>query len=539
MMSPTSILTRTCATITLLVCVGGPVAAATAVKPPDDADIPRIRTRTVEVLFEAAEPESVRSVELWYTRDCAQSWELFRPDRPQRYSPVVFVAPREGLYGLFVIVSSRTGNSSDRPTPGSAPHQWCFVDWSPPVVQLTVAAKDEAFSATRRIPLRWSAYDAFLVDRPIDLYHMAVGQRLWTPIAQSLPNSGRYDWRVPDELTSAVRIKLVVRDRGGHVVERFSEPIRLEPRSFGPPAKKLRPAQMIAVPQALANQPMAAVEDCGPDAPSANATQPPHIGESRPTPEPSPAHRSPSAASRRQAIRRTDARHRSPSASKATGQPAETHQMRTAHPSTVPRRPTTIAAAVEDPPANGPARASPTSRPSPAEAAAIARALRLYKAGTYYRLRGQHGQRGDLSVAALRFQEALRADPTLSPARLDLAGVLVMQGKYTEAAKMYGSLLAQSPEHHGALNGLALAMVRMGDYGSARVHLTKLVSLSPNQAEAWLDLGDVCHKMGEIHTARDYWTKAMAVAPKDRDLLERAQKRLATYAPLPLAHPSR
>jgi len=491
------------------------------------------------VLFEAAEPESVRSVELWYTLDCAKSWELFRPDRPQRYSPVVFVAPREGLYGLFVVISSGGATSADRPTPGTAPHQWCFVDWNPPVVQLTVAAKDEAFATTRRIPLRWSAYDAFLADRPIDLYHMADGQGLWTPIARSVPNSGRYDWRVPDELTGTVRIKLVVRDRGGHVVERFSEPIRLEARSFGPPAKRPARIRMVVVPQALANQAMSSVEDGKRDAPPPNPPQPAHVRESHPTPEPSPADRSPTAPSKRQAIRRTDATAGSPGPATATGQPDEAHKKGAGHTSTVPRRPTTIAAAVEGPPSSMPARASADLRPSPTEAAAIARALRLYKAGTHYRLRGQHGQRGDLSVAALRFQQALRADPTLSPARLDLAGVLVMQGKYTEAAEMYRSLLAQSPKHHGALNGLALAMVRTGDYGSARVHLTKLVGLSPNQAGAWMDLGDVCHKMGEIHSARDYWTKAMAVAPKNSDLRERARKRLVSYAPLPLAHPSR
>lgn len=498
--------------IATIVVLGVLTAPVVALSPPDEATTPRIRDKEFEVHFQTDDAEAIRSVEVWYTLDRGKTWARYVPDPPQRRSPVMFVAPSEGLYGLFVIVSNDYGASAVPPTAGTAPQQWCFVDWHSPVVQLHVAAKEEGFESTRRVVLKWTACDAHLTNRPIDLHYMARDGGGWIPIDLQLPNSGRYDWRVPDQVGGDIVVKLSVDDRGGHVVERFSE--RLEIPAVIPRQQEgSRPSVRAVVPRrALANRRMFAASDAKPspatrraDAPTPSsrptASQPEHIRERRSPPPPRrPASRPP-----RRILAQAD-----PS-----------------------RSPTTVAAAVV---ADDPSR----SELDPAATSAQAdreRAKRLYRAGTYYRLRGQHGQRGDLAIAALRFQEALRADSSHADARLDLAGVLLTQGRTAEAIEAYELLLAQSQNHHGALQGLALAMVRQRQYPAAKRYLMQLVGLSPEDDEAWLNLGDVSHQMGNIRAARDYWHKAAALPGGADDVIARARRRLATYKPLPLVQP--
>jgi len=464
-----------------------------AIDPPDEATIPRIRDKAFEVHFQTDDATAIRSVEVWFTLDRGRTWARYVPDPPDRSSPVMFVAPKEGLYGLFVIVGNDYGASATPPTAGTAPQQWCFVDWHPPLVQLHVAAKEEGFDRTRRVVLKWTACDAHLTNRPIDLYYMTRDGGGWIPIDLQLPNSGRYDWRVPDEVGGDILVKLSVEDRGGHVVERFSERLDI-PVVVSSPSAPASSVRLAAPQRALANQAMFAATEARTPPTTRRAETPAPSSRptaSRPERRSTPIPRRPGSRPPRRVLAQDDSA----------------------------RSPTTVAAAVV---------AAESDR---------GRAKRLYRAGTYYRLRGQHGQRGDLAIAALRFREALRADPDHPDARLDLAGVLLTQGKMSEAIEAYELLLAQSQNHRGALRGLALAMVRQRQYPAAKRYLMQLVGLCPEDGEAWLDLGDVCHQMGSVRAARDYWQKAGTLPNGADDVIARARQRLAAYKPLPLVKP--
>jgi tetratricopeptide (TPR) repeat protein len=50
----------------------------------------------------------------------------------------------------------------------------------------------------------------------------------WQPIDPALPNTGRYDWAVPPDVTGQVSLKLTVSDLGGHAVERIYGPMPVE-----------------------------------------------------------------------------------------------------------------------------------------------------------------------------------------------------------------------------------------------------------------------------------------------------------------------
>ncbi len=543
--------TRVWPRIAATLVLGWPIACALAaadekeprsagVQPPGEAQIPRVQAKQFEIHFQTSDPEAVRSIELWYTLDCARTWRRYEPESSQRTSPISFIAPYEGLYGLFVIVVNQAGASSPPPTPGTQPHQWCFVDWIPPLVQLHVAQRGEDFDVRRLVALKWTAHDAHLTPRPVDLHYMVAGDARWIPIELRLPNSGRYDWRVPDALAGDVVLKLSVRDRGGHVVERFSERIGIDPVAQPPPKPKPETVSVRIAPKIQANQPFVSALTGEVDPRVARRTASPattqaaRVRTTGKDPRPLKVTRKSAAQPLDVPERLVPASAERPSprrSSVVTSRPAAASQ-----PAAVTERhPTTVAAAVEtDEP--GPDPGPATEKVDPPAPADTERAKRLYKAGTYYRLRGQYGQRGDLAIAALRFQEALRADPTFVDARQDLAGVLFLQGKYAEAAEAYQALLSQWPNHRGALQGLALTMVQCREYESAKTHLMRLVGLNPNDGEAWLDLGDVYHKIGNLKAARDAWGTAASM-PNVNRVTERARRRLATYTPLPLASP--
>jgi hypothetical protein len=497
---------RICITWVLRVVAVLPLTFAmpvTAVQPPPETEIPRIGSQEFEVHFQVAEGVDVQSAELWFTMDSGTTWHRVEMDPPPRSSPLPFVAPEEGLYGFLVIVNDRSGASAARPTSETMPQQWCLVDWTPPLVQLHVAQKDTAFARTRRVALRWTAYDAHLLSRPIDLYYRVQGQQGFLPIELGLPNSGRYDWRVPDRVSGPVVIKIAVSDRGGHVAERFSEPLEINAAAPLATSRSADVVQTKAMLRAIANRPL-------------DATSPEADDEHIPTSMPSGAGDGPALPGNALA---------SPARSNAEFHPWLSGSSTKASFGSV------VNSAV--------VWADPNERPTDApggkggalpSSGSVSRARELYEAATWYRLRGE------LPIARLRLQQALESDPRLIDARQDLAGVMFLQGDHAEAIRSYGEILAQSPNHRGALKGLALAAMAGRDYASAKRALTRLTTINATDGEAWLNLGDVCFLAGDHRTARDCWAKAVTPNSGDAAIAEQARKRLAAYASLSLPH---
>jgi len=86
----------------------------------------------------------------------------------------------------------------------------------------------DAFASRRLVYLRWTAHDAHLPSRPIALWYHTSFDQVWHLIDAALPNTGRYDWRVPAEVAGQMTLKIAVRDLGGHVVERLHGPVPLD-----------------------------------------------------------------------------------------------------------------------------------------------------------------------------------------------------------------------------------------------------------------------------------------------------------------------
>lgn len=177
-----------------------------------------IRSRVFEIEYavnESALP--LDSVQLWYTLDRGASWYESSPDA-DRQSPITFTASQEGLYGFFLVLTNATGPSSMAPTHTTPPHQWTFVDYTPPVVQLH-PLRQTTILGQRVVQLRWTAIDANFGPRPVEVAYQRPPDETWYPATSNpLTNTGRYDWRLPEDISRSVAVRLTVTDLGEHRV---------------------------------------------------------------------------------------------------------------------------------------------------------------------------------------------------------------------------------------------------------------------------------------------------------------------------------
>ncbi len=199
------------------------------------ADDPvRVRTRVFDIEYKANEESSpLDSVQLWYTADRGATWHNYGVDEDRR-SPITFDAPAEGLFGFFMVMTNAAGPSSEPPTRSIAPHCQVFVDYTPPVVQLH-PVRQTTLLGQRALQIRWTAIDANLAGRPVTIEFRRPPADAWHPVASDpMANTGRYDWRLPSDVTGQVAIRLAVKDKGGHVVSSEEQSIEVSTVSSEP-----------------------------------------------------------------------------------------------------------------------------------------------------------------------------------------------------------------------------------------------------------------------------------------------------------------
>ncbi|HNQ22946.1 MAG TPA: tetratricopeptide repeat protein [Phycisphaerae bacterium] len=186
-----------------------------------------VPSRVLDIEYQVnREAEPLDAVELWYTLDDGASWHLYGVDE-DRQSPFTFTAPAEGKHGLFLVLTNATGASTETPGADTRPHQWVYVDSTPPVVQV-LPPKLTYATGWAVMQLRWTAIDANLGTRPVDLAYRPLPDQRWCSIGdEALANTGRYDWRVPDGLSGALVVRVTVTDLGGHRVSAISEAVEV------------------------------------------------------------------------------------------------------------------------------------------------------------------------------------------------------------------------------------------------------------------------------------------------------------------------
>jgi hypothetical protein len=215
--------------------------------PPRLGALPPLRItnkRQVKLEFEVAKfgPSGLGSVEVYSTTDEGANWEKF--PEPQVSLPVsgevkgaaplpgsvTLTVPRDGVvYGFYLVVRSRAGLGKPAPKSGDAPHIRVEVDTTAPSAELYKPAPDPA-RPTGGLVLSWKADDKNLAANPISLEWAARPDGPWSFIGEpQLPNTGRYNWLVPDSLPPKVFLRLTVRDTAGNTaVAQTHEPVLVD-----------------------------------------------------------------------------------------------------------------------------------------------------------------------------------------------------------------------------------------------------------------------------------------------------------------------
>jgi tetratricopeptide (TPR) repeat protein len=113
------------------------------------------------------------------------------------------------------------------------------------------------------------------------------------------------------------------------------------------------------------------------------------------------------------------------------------------------------------------------------------------------------------------YRRALELAPGLDPARLRLAGCLVLLNRHPEAAPHYRRLLERRPDDREVLLGLATCCNASGEFAEAAALLEKLLALDPENAPALLLCGRVAYARGNAGQAEAWLQKGLARSPYD------------------------
>ena len=174
-------------------------------------------------------PSGVGSVEIFFTENDGQKWELLARDAKVvgktsggRQKGEIEL-PQDGIYGFTIVVKSQAQLkqemlTEDRkphgPQPGDVPEIRVEVDTVPPTAEMFPPRRD--MTKTNALVLFWKASDKNLSSNPVTLEWAEHRDGPWNPIANNLPNSGKHSWQLPDRLPVEVYLRLRVTDLAGN-----------------------------------------------------------------------------------------------------------------------------------------------------------------------------------------------------------------------------------------------------------------------------------------------------------------------------------
>ncbi|QDU56263.1 hypothetical protein Pan181_24710 [Aeoliella mucimassa] len=153
----------------------------------------------------------VTRVELWGTENGGQSWQRLAVDTDNR-SPILVAVPKPGDYGLAIVVATAGGIDPVRPRPGDEPQMMVRVDTTAPVARFTGIQQGTGQFADR-LQIDWQPGDP---TEAVLLSYSSSPSGPWISIANQLPNTGQYSWRLGRHLPEQLYLRIDTRDLSGN-----------------------------------------------------------------------------------------------------------------------------------------------------------------------------------------------------------------------------------------------------------------------------------------------------------------------------------
>ena len=141
-------------------------------------------------------------------------------------------------------------------------------------------------------------------------------------------------------------------------------------------------------------------------------------------------------------------------------------------------------------------------------------------------------ERGNLTEAEKRLEDAVKYDKNDINHRRHYAEVLWQQGKYQEALQQLDEALKRGGQNSAILHiSLAEKYLERGDYATAHYHADEAVRLNSQDYHSWAlrgrakrlqasrEVGYVEHTMAMLHQAREDYIRAVSLSPNNQELL--------------------
>jgi hypothetical protein len=158
-----------------------------------------------------------QGLELWVTADGGQTW-VNHGQMDVSKSAAPFQAPKDGRYGFLLVPVGEDGRRETTPKTGDAAEKTVIVDTQPPVVEVLSPNGGEILGSARSTIIQWAAADANLDQTKGITIDVSTGRDTWVPVAQNVPNTGKYHWDIPPALSSMTcRVRVTARDLAGNV----------------------------------------------------------------------------------------------------------------------------------------------------------------------------------------------------------------------------------------------------------------------------------------------------------------------------------
>jgi len=213
---------------------------AFAAAPPSLDVVDKVATQRFDIVGQVDDGGSaVEGVQLWYSVDKGRTWRNYGTTSAGEL-PIRFTATEEGLYGFYLVATNAAGASGPPPGRITEPHEWVYVDYTPPIVQLHALVLANPQAIPRVVNIHWSVIDQALPARPISLAYRSLPDGPWITIAHPIANTGSYDWRMDDSTTGEVVVRISARDLGGHSVQVVSDPLNVDHPAVPPVARSDR-----------------------------------------------------------------------------------------------------------------------------------------------------------------------------------------------------------------------------------------------------------------------------------------------------------
>ncbi len=133
--------------------------------------------------------------------------------------------------------------------------------------------------------------------------------------------------------------------------------------------------------------------------------------------------------------------------------------------------------------------------------------------GEYERLGDFYLKQGDMDLAFLRYDKAVRMDPSRTQIRYKLGRLFLEKEMLDEAGRAFQEILKVSPNDALVHEGMGRVYFKQSNFAEAERSFRKAVDLNKNLWQSHNFLGIIFDRRGELELAISHYRSAIAIKP--------------------------